>query len=135
MTVEVVVLVGMALLTSAMILVHVISAMVEGRFLWALTSRDTANLAGKFGGRAERALRNQIEASAIYVPLAAALLFSHANTMESANGAALFFIARLAYAPVYWIGIPYLRTLIFGAGLIGLAMMAVPAVRFAVHIQ
>jgi uncharacterized MAPEG superfamily protein len=134
MTMEAAVLVGMALLTSAMILVHVISAMFEGRFFWALTARDTENPPGKFGGRAERALRNQIEASAMYVPLAAALLFSHANTVESANGAAIFFIARSVYAPVYWIGIPYLRTLVFGVGLAGLTMMAVPAVQSALHI-
>jgi uncharacterized MAPEG superfamily protein len=121
----------MALLTLVMVFAHVLSAVVEGRLFWALKARDSEMAPGTFGGRAERALRNHIEASAMYVPLAAALLLSDANTLTSGQGAILFFAARVVYAPVYWFGIPYLRTLVFGTGLVGLAMMAVPAVQSA----
>ena len=131
MPIEACVLVGMALLTAAMILAHVVSALVEGRFHWALGARDENSQPGKFGGRAERALRNQLEASALYLPLAVALLTSHANTLTTAKGAALFFTARVVYAPLYWLGVPYLRTMVFGAGLFGLAMMAAPAIEAA----
>jgi len=133
MPMEARILVGMAVLTGVMILAHVVSAMVEGRFLWALTARDSDNAPKNFGGRAERALRNQIEASAMFIPLAAALLFAHANTEGSARGALIFFSARVIYAPIYWAGIPYVRTLAFGTGLAGLGMMAIPAVASAVH--
>ena len=131
MATEASVLVGMAVLTAAMVFVHVISAVTEGRFLWAIGARDGESQPGRFGGRAERALRNQIEATSMYAPIAVALLVSHAASPGTATGAIMFFIARLAYAPIYWLGIPYLRTLVFGIGLAGLAMMVVPAARLA----
>jgi uncharacterized MAPEG superfamily protein len=39
-------------------------------------------------------------------------------------GAELFFWSRLAYIPVYYAGIPYLRTAIYFISVTGLAMMA-----------
>ena len=42
----------------------------------------------------------------------------------TAIGATLFFWARLAYAVIYLIGIPWLRTLAWFVGVIGMAMIA-----------
>jgi uncharacterized MAPEG superfamily protein len=39
-------------------------------------------------------------------------------------GATIFFWARLAYAVIYLIGIPWLRTLAWFVGVIGMAMIA-----------
>ncbi|MEO7935944.1 MAG: MAPEG family protein, partial [Dokdonella sp.] len=40
-----------------------------------------------------------------------------------ALGAQLYFWARLAYLPTYAAGIPYLRTVIWGVAIVGLAMV------------
>ena len=38
-------------------------------------------------------------------------------------GAQIFLFARIAYAPVYIAGIPWLRTAVWGISVIGLAMI------------
>jgi uncharacterized MAPEG superfamily protein len=39
------------------------------------------------------------------------------------QGAELFLLARLVFVPVYYVGIIYVRTLVWLAGVIGLIMM------------
>jgi len=39
------------------------------------------------------------------------------------TGAQLFFWARVVYVPVYWAGIPLLRTGVWAASIAGLVMM------------
>jgi len=61
---------------------------------------------------------------AVFAPLvliANALVISNTLTVW---GAGLFLGSRILYAPVYLLGIPYLRTLIWGAGFAGSAMIA-----------
>ena len=42
----------------------------------------------------------------------------------TATGAAIFFWARLVYAVIYLIGVPWLRTLVWFVSVIGMAMIA-----------
>ena len=49
-----------------------------------------------------------------------AVVLAKANTPHTALGAALYFWARLAYLPIYIVGIPYLRTLVWLVGFWGL---------------
>jgi len=74
-------------------------------------------------GRAQRALRNLAES---LLPFAALVLVAHAAGVSNAAtvmGAQLFFYARVAYAVVYIAGIPWLRTAVWTAGLVGLLMI------------
>ena len=41
----------------------------------------------------------------------------------TALGAQLFFWGRVFYAPVYWIGVPWLRTGVWAVSLVGLVMI------------
>jgi uncharacterized MAPEG superfamily protein len=45
------------------------------------------------------------------------------NSDHTALGAQIYFWARVAYLPIYVIGIPYVRTLVWGAGFWGLLQM------------
>lgn len=74
------------------------------------------------GGRGQRAASNSIEAMILFVPLA---LTAHVAGLgeEALLGAQVFFWARVAYLPVYWVGIPYLRSAIWIAGVAGLGMI------------
>lgn len=91
---------------------------------WALGPRDDAWPAlGKFGGRLERAYKNFLETFAFF---AAAVLLAHAldkSTPTSVLGAQIYIWARLLYIPAYVFAIPFVRTLIWFAGLVGIVMV------------
>jgi uncharacterized MAPEG superfamily protein len=76
-------------------------------------------------GRAKRAHLNMIENMVLFTALvliAAAAGKANANT---ALGATIFFWARLAYAIVYLIGIPWLRTVLWFVSVVGMVIIAV----------
>jgi uncharacterized MAPEG superfamily protein len=75
-------------------------------------------------GRADRAAKNMLENLLFFVAL---LLTARAAGVPSEDlvlPARIFFYARLAYFPVYVIGIPWLRTVCWAIGVIGMAMIA-----------
>ncbi|MBI1774967.1 MAG: MAPEG family protein [Proteobacteria bacterium] len=75
---------------------------------------------------AERAYRAHVNMVENLAPFAALVLVAqvsgHANA-TTALGATLFFWARVAHAIVFIAGIPWLRTLAFLVGVIGMAMI------------
>ena len=77
-----------------------------------------------WAGRARRAHLNMIENLVLFAALVLiAAAAGKANAM-TAMGAMIFFWARLAYAVIYLIGLPWLRTLAWFVGVIGMAMIA-----------
>ena len=95
----------------------------EGRDI-GLGNRDNLKEATPMGGRAERAAKNSIEAAVFFVPLA---LIANAAGMDSEVmlGAQIAFWARIAYVPIYIVGIKYLRSLVWIGGVVGYGMMVV----------
>lgn len=87
-----------------------------------LSNRDHLPEPTPLGGRAVRAAANTIENFVLFAALA---LTAHAAGLsdEATLGAQVFFYARLVYLPVYWTGITYVRSLVWGVGIAGLAMM------------
>ena len=74
-------------------------------------------------GRLQRAFGNFRET---FVYFAVAVLVVTAlgkNNPHSALGAQIYFWSRLIYIPVYAAGLPVVRTLIWGASIVGLVMM------------
>lgn len=68
--------------------------------------------------RCNRAHLNAVESLA---PFAVVVLIAHVAGIANettALWAMVYFYARLAHAVIYWLGIPYLRTLVFAVGLI-----------------
>ena len=89
-----------------------------------LSNRDHLPEATPLGGRAERAAANTKENFILFAALA--LTAQVAGLSEQATaGAAVFFWARVIYLPVYLLGITYLRSAIWGVGVVGLGMMLV----------
>lgn len=87
-----------------------------------LSNRDSLPEPTPLGGRAERAAANTIEALLLFVPLAlVAQLAGHAEGVLL--GAQIFFWSRVVYLPVYLAGVIYLRSLVWGVGVFGLALM------------
>ncbi len=73
--------------------------------------------------RAERAARNFMETFVFFAAVVLAVALTHRNNAHTALGAQVYFWARLVYLPVYAVGIPYLRTLIWIAAFWGFLQM------------
>lgn len=98
---------------------------VGGRGLpWGVGARDQpAPPLGSFGGRAERAFRNFLETFVFFL---GAVLIAQAlgkHTATTALGAQVYFWSRVAYVPAYLFGIPFVRTLLWVASLVGIGMV------------
>jgi uncharacterized MAPEG superfamily protein len=109
-------------------LVYVLAAAAFGTWErglpWNVGNRDGASPPlGKYAARAERACRNFLETFAFFAVAVLAVLLAHRNGAQTAIGAQIYLWARVAYLPVYIIGIPYLRTLIWVASLWGILQM------------
>ncbi|BFM15443.1 hypothetical protein R50073_16260 [Maricurvus nonylphenolicus] len=74
--------------------------------------------------RLNRAIRNLIEAIAIFAPIALTVQVLNLGNDTSALGAEIFLIARVVHALVYIAGIPWVRTLAWFAGVAGIVMVA-----------
>ncbi len=91
--------------------------------LYMMGNRDEPLEASPMSKRADRAASNTKENFILFAALALVAQASGAHSPLVEQGAALFFLARVIYLPVYYIGIPYVRTLVWTAGVVGLVMM------------
>ena len=73
--------------------------------------------------RAKRANQNMIEALVMFAPLV--LVAAHLGLLNEKTtlGAMLFFWGRVVYAPLYWLGVPWLRTLAWGVSVVGIIII------------
>jgi uncharacterized MAPEG superfamily protein len=100
-------------------------ASVAGRGLpWGVGARDEGwPPIGKYGARLERAYKNFIETFPFFL---GAVLVAHAldkSTHNSVLGAQIYLWARVLYVPAYVLGIPFVRTIIWGASFVGILMV------------
>lgn len=93
---------------------------------WNAGARDgDAHPTGVHAGRAQRALDNFKETYPAFVALALALAVSERSGGLGAIGAVLWLVARIVYHPLYLFGVPYLRSLVWLASMLGLLLMFV----------
>ena len=102
----------------------VLVAQVKNRqlgYIWAAGPRDEPRppVAG-IPGRLDRAFANFLETFPFFAAAVLAVVLTKTNTPHTAMGAALYFWARVAYLPIYIVGIPYLRTLVWVVSFWGL---------------
>ena len=74
-------------------------------------------------GRADRAMWNFLETFPFFAAAVLAVVLARGNSAHTALGAQLYFWGRLAYLPLYIIGIPYIRTLAWAVSLCGLLLV------------
>jgi uncharacterized MAPEG superfamily protein len=97
-----------------------------GKLTEYLGNRDTMRPLTITGQRAARALANMQEALPVFLALALLNMIVGTAAGDAVTGATIFLIARVLYAAVYIVGIPVVRTLIWVAGWVGLALMTLP---------
>jgi uncharacterized MAPEG superfamily protein len=91
---------------------------------FALGNRHVLPEAAPLAGRAERTARNTLESFVLFAAIALVAQAAGNTSPRVATGAEMFFWARIVYIPVYYAGIPYLRTAVWLVSIIGLAFMA-----------
>ena len=89
-------------------------------------NRDDLPVLTGFAGRAKRAHLNMIENMVLFSALVLIAVVAQKTNATTAMGAMIFFWARLLYAVIYLIGVPWLRTLAWAVSVIGMIMVAWP---------
>jgi uncharacterized MAPEG superfamily protein len=92
----------------------------------AFGNRDHQRPHTVVGLRALRALANMQEALPLFLALALLNLIASPDATLAVTGAWVFLGARVLYVGIYLAGVPVVRTLLWLAGLVGLAMMVMP---------
>jgi uncharacterized MAPEG superfamily protein len=121
MTTELKILTWSVLLGLAHVLIAAALATQQRGLQWNVSNRD-APLEPLHGmaSRADRASRNFLETFPFFLAVTVGVAMAKANTAHTALGAEVYFWARVAYLPIYLVGIPYLRTAVWAVSLWGL---------------
>lgn len=82
-----------------------------------------------WAGRAARAHRNMIENMVLFAALVLAVVFANKTNAMTQLGAQIFLYARIAYAVVYIIGLPWVRTAVWAVSVAGLALIFLQLVK------
>jgi uncharacterized MAPEG superfamily protein len=128
MSVDLKLLIWSVALTVVQMVVAVIGAQGKVGLPPLIGNRDDLPQMTGFAGRAQRAHRNMLESLVLFAVLVLVAQIAGKANATTALGAQLFFWGRVAYAVVYWIGIPWVRTLVWAVSLIGLIMIFVQLV-------
>jgi uncharacterized MAPEG superfamily protein len=123
MTFELQMLVWSAALAIVQMLIAAMGAQGQvGLPMLAGNREDLPPITG-WAGRARRAHFNMLESLVVFaIVILVAHLAGKANA-TTALGAALFFWARLAYALIYLVGVPWLRTAAWAVSLAGIVLI------------
>jgi uncharacterized MAPEG superfamily protein len=94
---------------------------------WNVSNRDgTPQALTGAASRAARASRNFLETFGFFAAAVLGVVLAKQNSAHSALGSEIYLAARVAYFPIYVAGIPYLRTVVYGASLWGLLQVLEP---------
>jgi len=125
MSVELKYLALTAVLTAALWIPYIVCQVMTNGFLSGENYVDPApRPVPLWGQRANRAHLNAVET---FAPFAALVLIAHVAGKESAMTAfwtMAFFWLRLAHAGVYWLAVPFVRTLVFTLGFVAVCGLA-----------
>ncbi len=87
-------------------------------------NRDEPPMLSPVAARLQRAKNNMLEALPLFLGVALTALVKQGEHGPAVFGALVFLAARVLYVPAYASGLPILRSLIWLAGMAGLAWMA-----------
>ncbi len=121
--------------TAALFFVYILGEVVTGNMQYKpkelLGPRDNLAPFSPALGRAKRATANMIEAMCLFVPVVVVAVLGERTNEWTALGCMIFFFARLVFAPLYWFGVPVLRTLAYFAGATGVIMIFLQVLPFS----
>jgi len=127
MTHELTMVVYVAIILLAMIVVDVLVGLKNNGLVWGSSARDTAAKPSLLHGRTGRAVRNHIEALCMFVPVVLVLNAAGISNEVTVLWTKIFVISRVAYAIIYWLGLPWIRTLVWALGVIATVILFMQA--------
>lgn len=109
-------------------LLHLVWATVAGSgghrdTAWLLGPRDDPRPVTGQPARLSRAYANFLETFPLFAVALIAVVLAGKTGEQSRFGAWLYVIARVAYTPVYALGLPIVRTVIWAFSMIGILMI------------
>ena len=126
MTTELTYLVLTLLLALVQVMLPAAARTVEFGSKWNAGARDTTPEARKpLTGRLERAQANLYETLPLFIGAVLIAQVADRTGVLTTWGAALYFWARVAYIPLYALGVPYIRSLVWLVSLAGLILILV----------
>lgn len=122
---------GMLVLAIALGLIQLLLAVAfslkERGLKWAFSPRDeTLPPLKGVAGRLDRAYYNFLETFPLFAAAVLLVAVTDRQGDMTARGAELYFWARVVYVPLYMVGVPLLRTLVWGVSMAGIVMILVP---------
>jgi uncharacterized MAPEG superfamily protein len=123
MSFELKLLVWSVALAFAQCLVAVIGAQLQVGLPMLAGNRANMPVIASWAGRAERAHHNMLQSLVLFTALVLVAQVTSKLDATTALGAQLFFWARVAYAAVYIIGLPWIRTGVWAVSVLGLILI------------
>lgn len=123
MSLELTLLVWSAALTFIQMLIAVSGATLQFGLPDLAGNREDMPPATSWAGRAQRAHHNMLESLVLFAVLVLVTEITNRNSAMTGLGAQLFFWARVAYSIIYVIGLPWVRTAVWGVSAVGLVLM------------
>lgn len=108
----------------ALILVTATPNILNNGPAWAMGNREESPPVPEWVARSRRASANLLENMPLFTILVLVAHVAGQADETSAMGAMVFVVSRIAHAACYVAGVPYVRTAIWLASLVGLAMIA-----------
>ena len=93
-------------------------------FTWNAGPRDKPFDIGPHADRLKRAFSNFMETYVVFSVFAICLAFAHKSSTLSVIGAWTYLIARIVYVPLYLFAVTGIRSIVWGIGLLGIALCA-----------
>jgi uncharacterized MAPEG superfamily protein len=90
---------------------------------WGLGPRDEPRDPSVLQGRLGRIVANHLEGMAIFIPLVLIVELAGLSSGLTAAGAVIYAAGRAAFAVIYFLGVPVVRSAAWGVALIGLLMI------------
>jgi len=120
---ELMLLAWAVVLTVAQMLVAATGAASQYGVMPLFGNREGLPALTGWAGRAYRAHHNMLENLVLFAALVLICAVTNKTNSMTLLGAQLFFWARLAYAVIYVAGIPFLRTAVWLASIVGLILI------------
>jgi uncharacterized MAPEG superfamily protein len=123
MTTDLMLLVWAAALTFVQCIIAVMGAQFQVGLPALAGNREGLPAITGWADRAARAHRNMLESLVLFATFVLVAQIAGKADATTALGAELFFWARVAYAIVFVIGIPWVRTALWGVSIMGLILI------------
>ncbi|MEM9783706.1 MAG: MAPEG family protein [Pseudomonadota bacterium] len=129
MALELQILALAGLLAVAQLAAFAVLANLELPQSWLVGPRDEAmpRALSPLCARMQRAFNNHVEGLVLFAVAVVAVVAGQKSSPVTEGAAVTYLVARIAYAPVYWAGVPWVRSALWALGMAATVVMLIAA--------